>query len=102
VKSANRLFESVWAGRYVVADAMAEYDPYADVVAVGTGLVKGVMDALADPARVEEKLAEAQRRVGRAHSHYEVGRSWAAALGDSAPRPLKLNLGCGDKILPGT
>lgn len=101
LKSANRLFESVWAGRHVVADAMAEYDPYADVVAVGTGLVKGVMDALAEPGRVVEKLAEAQRRVGRAHSHYEVGRSWAAALGDTAPRPMKLNLGCGDKILPG-
>jgi len=101
VKSANRLVESVWAGRYVVADAMPAYEPYGDLVAVGTGLVKGVADALADPASVERRIAQAQRRVSKEHSLFEVGLQWARAIGDTAPRPLKLNLGCGDKILPG-
>ena len=101
VKSANRLVESVWAGRYVVADAMPAYDPYADVVAVGTGLAKGAIDALANPAEVERRIARAQRRVSREHSLFEVGRQWALAVGDTAERPLRLNLGCGDKILPG-
>ena len=101
VKSANRLVESVWAGRYVVADAMPTYEPYGDLVAVGTGLVKGVMDALAAPDAVERRIAQAQRRVSKEHSLFEVGLQWARALGDNAPRPLKLNLGCGDKILPG-
>src|SRR5262249_13863157 len=27
--------------------------------------------------------------------------AWAHALGDQAERPMRLNLGCGDKILPG-
>jgi len=101
VKSPNRLIESVWAGRFVVADAMPGYQPWADVVAVGTGLETGVMEALADPARVVANLREAQRRVAREHSGYVVGRRWAAALGDATARPLRLNLGCGDKILPG-
>jgi SAM-dependent methyltransferase len=91
----------VWAGRFVVADAMPGYQPWADVVAVGTGLETGVMEALADPARVVANLREAQRRVAREHSGYVVGRRWAAALGDATARPLRLNLGCGDKILPG-
>jgi len=101
VKSPNRLVESVWAGRYVVADAMPAYDPYADVVAVGKGLAKGAMDALADPAGVEKRIGLAQRRVAREHSLFEVGRQWARAMGDASERPLRLNLGCGDKILPG-
>jgi SAM-dependent methyltransferase len=101
VKSANRLVESVWAGRYVVADAMPTYDAYGDLVAVGRGLAKGVMDALADPASVEKRIGQAQRRVSREHSLFEVGRQWARALGDHTARPLRLNLGCGDKILPG-
>lgn len=101
VKSPNRLVEAVWAGRYVVADAMPAYEPYADAVSVGTGLVKGVMDALADPAAVEERIGMAQRRVGREHSPFGVGLAWARALGDTGERPLRLNLGCGDKILPG-
>jgi SAM-dependent methyltransferase len=68
---------------------------------VGTGLEAGVMQALADPKKVEANLREAQRRVARDHSSLEVGRRWAAALGDATERPMRLNLGCGDKILPG-
>jgi SAM-dependent methyltransferase len=101
VKSANRLVEAAWAGRYVVAGRMPEYEPYADLMAVGIGLVKGVMDALSDAASVEKRIAQAQRRVSREHSPYGVGLQWARAIGDTAARPLRLNLGCGDKILSG-
>jgi SAM-dependent methyltransferase len=85
----------------VVADSIPAYDSFADVVAIGGGLEKGVMDALADPQRVEANLRQAQRRIAREHSAFECGRLWAAAAGDAGPRPIKLNLGCGDKILPG-
>lgn len=101
VKSPNRLTESLWAGRLVVADPIPAYLPFADLVPIGTGLERGVMDALADTARVEASLREAQRRIARDHSAFECGRLWATALGDAAARPVKLNLGCGDKILPG-
>lgn len=101
VKSPNRLTESLWAGRFVVADSIPAYAPFADLVPLGSGLERGVMDALADPARAEANLREAQRRIARDHSAFECGRLWAAALGDTAARAVKLNLGCGDKILPG-
>ena len=101
VKSANRLFEAIWAGRPVVADAMPGYQPYADLMPVGKGLEAGAMELLADPPAVERRIAEAQRRVAREHSGFEVGNQWARALGDATARPLRLNLGCGDKILPG-
>ncbi len=101
VKSPNRLIESLWAGRLVVADEIPAYAPYSDLVPIGLGLEEGVVRSLADPARVEASLGEAQRRIARDHSAFECGRQWAAAAGDQAVRPVKLNLGCGDKILPG-
>lgn len=101
VKSPNRLLEPLWAGRLVVADAVPSYLPFSDLVPIGTGLEKGVTAVLEDPARVERNVAEAQRRVARVHSPFECGRQWAQALGDTAERALRLNLGCGDKILSG-
>ena len=101
VKSANRLVEGLWAGRLVVADALPSYLPFVDVTPVGVGLEKGITEALANPAKTRERMREAQRRIARAHSGFEVGRLWARAAGDASERPTKLNLGCGDKILPG-
>jgi hypothetical protein len=101
VKSPNRLVESVWAGRLVVADSIPSYQPFADLVPVGVGLESAVTRALENPAKVEDDLREAQQRVASVHSALECGRQWARAIGDTAPRPVRLNLGCGDKILPG-
>jgi hypothetical protein len=101
VKSPNRLLESLWAGRFVVADAVPSYLPFADVASIGEGLEAGMMRALADPAAVERNVREAQRRIARSHSAFACGRQWAAAAGDTAKPPMRLNLGCGDKILPG-
>lgn len=101
VKSPNRLIEALWAGRLTVADPVPTYVPFADVVPIGRRLKVAVAEALEDPSAVELRLREAQRRIARSHSAFECGRQWAAAIGDSAVRPLRLNLGCGDKILPG-
>ena len=100
-KSPNRLLESMWAGRYVVADPVPAYRAFEDVMPLGLGLQAGVDRALADPKAAEQRLRNAQRRIARSHSGFECGRLWAIACGDTATPPLKLNLGCGDKILPG-
>jgi len=101
VKSPNRLLEALWAGRHAIADDMPAYRPFADLVPVGAPLEESVMRALADPAGTTARIREAQRRIARSHSAFECGRQWAAACGDTQARALKLNLGCGDKILPG-
>lgn len=101
VKSPNRLVEALWGGRLAVADALPSYLPFGEFTPVGQGLEQGVMAALADPVAAERRIREAQRRIARAHSSYECGRLWARAAGDRSERGLKLNLGCGDKILAG-
>ena len=101
VKSPNRLLESLWAGRLVVADAVPSYMPFADLVPIGVPLDQALAQALRDPVKVRADIARAQRRIGRDHSPFACGRAWAEALGDAGVPTLKLNLGCGDKILPG-
>jgi len=101
VKSPNRLLESLWAGRLAVADPVPSYMPFADLVPVGVPLDQAVAAALRDPGKVRANIAQAQRRIGRDHSAFACGRAWAEALGDAGVPTLKLNLGCGDKILPG-
>jgi hypothetical protein len=81
VKSPNRLLESLWAGRLVVADPIPAYLPFADLVPIGTGLEAGVAAALDDPARVAANLAEAQARIAREHSAETCGREWSAVVG---------------------
>src|SRR5688500_2160190 len=61
----------------------------------------GATALLEDAAGVERRVAQAQRRSARVHSAFACGAAWARALGDADARPLRLNLGCGDKILPG-
>ena len=101
VKSPNRMLEALWAGKPVVAGAMPAYQPFADLTPVGMSLEAGAIALLEDAAGVERRVAQAQRRIARDHSAFACGIAWARALGDADARPLRLNLGCGDKILPG-
>jgi len=101
VKSPNRLLEATWAGRYVVAGALPAYAPWDDVMPVGQPLDRAIAAAMDDPRSTVARIASAQRRIASSHSGYAIGAAWARALGDTASRPLRLNLGCGDKILPG-
>jgi len=101
VKSPNRLLEAAWAGRLVVADALPAYEPWADLLPVGQPLEDAIAEALEDPDGTCRRIGYAQRRIAARHSGFACGREWARALGDDASRPLRLNLGCGDKILPG-
>jgi hypothetical protein len=60
------------------------------------------MRAARRSGRGRERIAEAQRRAARGHSPFACGNEWARVLGDTAARTMRLNLGCGDKILPAT
>lgn len=100
-KSPNRLVESLWAGRLAAVDDIPSYVPFAGVVPVGKRLAEAIFGSLGDAALVEDRIAEAQRRIAWDHSAYACGLRWAAALGDESRHPLRLNLECGERILDG-
>lgn len=100
-KSPNRLAESLWAGRFVVAHPLPSYQAFGEFAWLGDDIAAGIRHALENATALPEKIARGQAYIERHHSPYAIGNAWEEALGlKPANRPLRLNLGCGDKILP--
>lgn len=112
-KSPNRLLEPLWAGRLVVAGPLPAYRPFGDSAWVGEDLVEGIAWALDNPEEVRARILRGQRDVATLFTRDAVAQRWHKALsgatgkagGDAGTRQatqlLRLNLGCGDKLLPG-
>lgn len=110
VKSHNRLVESIRCGRLAIASPIPSYLELADYACVGEDLGRGVEWALANPGAALERLRAGQEHVSARFSPGRIADAWAALLAGDAPpafsppdsgTPVRLNLGCGDKILPG-
>lgn len=119
VKTANRLTDALFMGRYVIASKVPSYLEYADYVAlVDGGPTAALQEYLGQPERMFDNIRAAQKFVTlRCGPEVNAG-SWAEvfvsepqpqnALPD-APEfketvqhsPIRLNIGCGDKLLPG-
>jgi SAM-dependent methyltransferase len=110
VKSPNRLIEGLWAGRFVIANPIPSYEEFGAFAWLGDSIVSGIGWALDHPRDVMRRIAAGQSYIEKNYSPGAIARDWDAAIqaalniapGPSASGPpLKLNLGCGDKILPG-
>lgn len=100
VKSPNRLIESIWSGRWVVAHPLPSYRPFADYCHLGDDLAEGVRWALEHPDEVLSRIQAGQRALALSHSSYAISRQWEEIIDETPDASLRLNLGCGDKILP--
>ena len=120
-KSANRLTDALNAGRYVVASPIPAYEVFRPYVSLTDDPVQAIRDYLAQPAQALEKLSAGQIAVRTRHDAAQVATEWLRAFRlkgghTNAPHPspvpspapqaapkalIRLNLGCGDKILPG-
>lgn len=116
-KSPNRLVESVWAGRFVVAHPIPCYMDYEDCAWIGDDLTDGIRWALSHPDIVVQRILKGQNYIGQQLLPETISKQWVMVfekLVRSLPTPeilgkdpqlhgneIKLNLGCGDKILPG-
>lgn len=116
VKSPNRLVNGLWAGRFVIAHPLPSYEEFADYAWVGENMADGVRWALENRQAVVERIVRGQDHVETHYSPFSVAREWEQAIGavcgdpeslrlaralPEGTRPLRLNLGCGNKILPG-
>jgi SAM-dependent methyltransferase len=120
VKTSNRLTDALHMGRSVVASPLPEYIPYADAAWLTERPLDALTDMLSMPDAAMRKINAGQQLVLQRCSAEAVGKHWLAAI-DAAIRepktafadkflsnvpaisqiPVRLNLGCGDKILPG-
>jgi SAM-dependent methyltransferase len=129
VKTANRLVDALHAGRHVIASPLPSYLPFESVATLTGDPLAALRDYVARPEEALRKTQEGQSLVLQRHGEQAIVSSWMDALGVAgvagvaadAPglaasppgagetgrlewgeRPgVKLNLGCGDKILAG-
>lgn len=122
-KSPNRLLEAIWGGRFVVSSAIPAYNVFRNWVWVDDDLIAGITWAINHPREVKERIREAQKYIITHHSPEVIASNWMSVLstpmmdiylssteerkvlglsnGIDSGDEIKLNLGCGDKILDG-
>jgi len=113
-KSANRLIETIWAGRFALAHPVPAYQAFADCAWVSEDLLTGLRWALRNPELAMQQITKGQQMIREKLLPASVAMQWekalraaaatsptAAAAAAPSGAALRLNLGCGDKILPG-
>lgn len=83
-KSANRLLESVRAGKFVVAEPMPAYEEFADFVWVGD-LREGVEWALANEKECLKRVKKCQAYIRKRYSMEAIGPKWLEAVKKAYP-----------------
>jgi SAM-dependent methyltransferase len=114
VKGANRLIEALCAGRPVVAYPLPSYQEFHDYCWLNEDIVQGIKAAMRDQALTLQKTAAGQNYIKQHYAPIVIAQKWRQVFAQllakpsaiAAPTittdtPIRLNLGCGDKILPG-
>jgi len=89
-KSANRLTEALWAGRWVVAHPLPAFGAWSDTAGVAEDLGQALLWGLAHPDAVLHRIAAAQERIARTLSTEAVSARWAALFEEVAGRGVPL------------
>lgn len=76
VKSANRLQESLWAGRYVVASPIEAYQDFEQYAWVNHDLARGIVWAMQHPAAVAQQIEHAQQHIAAHSTVTAVAAQW--------------------------
>jgi hypothetical protein len=124
VKSSNRLTDALNAGRYVVASSVPSYRPFDAYCSLTEEPAKALKWMIRNPNEALERVSAGQGATQRKASVVCVTGDWGSAFAratklNAAVGPsdraeqlsttepsqesslVRLNLGCGDKILPG-
>jgi hypothetical protein len=121
-KTANRLTDALHAGRAVIASPLPSYLPFADSAVLTDDPSVALRQYLAEPGAVLARIRAGQSAALEQASPAKIAARWLSVLDQArlaapgkaacstavVPRaatppaePVRLNLGCGDKILSG-
>lgn len=81
-KSPNRLLESLWAGRMVVAGPLPAYLPFADSAWVGQDLVEGIKCCMKDPAETLARIQQGQADIRAHFTRNAICAGWDKVISD--------------------
>jgi SAM-dependent methyltransferase len=92
-KSANRIVESAWAGRFAVASPLPSYRVLAQWMWVDEDLIAGLEFARSHAEEVKDRISAAQSYIGIHHSPERIADRWEEILRrvarGPAGRPLR-------------
>lgn len=77
-KSPNRIIESLWAGRFVVAQPIPSYLEFSDWAWIGDDLSGGISWMLDHPDVIQSRIAAAQLHIAGKYSAERISAEWAA------------------------
>jgi hypothetical protein len=122
-KTANRLTDALHAGRTVIASPLPSYLPFANSAVLTDDPVDALAQYLAEPSAALARICKGQALAAELASPAAIAAKWLtaaskacqerrtralrpctappAAPAPSLQAPVRLNLGCGDKILSG-
>jgi hypothetical protein len=85
--SANRIAETLNAGRFPVASALPSYLPFAEMAWLGQDVVAGIQWALANRGEVLTRIRRGQALVAEKFAADKIGRQWCDLFKSLARRP---------------
>lgn len=114
--STNRLTEALWGGCFVVASPLASYATFQPFTWQGDDLIEGVRWFLDHRGEVDRLIEQAQQQIAGSYSPEAIADCWEEVLLACGPGSVistsltlgpadlagpRLNLGCGNHLLPG-
>jgi glycosyltransferase involved in cell wall biosynthesis len=88
VKGANRLVETIWGGRAVVAHPLPAYEEFRDFCWLGESLARGIVFSLQNRDRVNECLAAGQALISERYAPTVVAEQWKECFAQLMLEPL--------------
>lgn len=76
VKSANRLLESFWAGRFVIANPLPAYLEFSPFAWIGDNLVEGIEWLTTHPKEIEARIQQAQSYIAAHYTPSHIVEKW--------------------------
>lgn len=122
VKTSNRVSDALNLGRYVVASPIPAYLPFASSIALTDDPVLALRKYIDEPKKAMDAIVRGQAMARKLFDGDVIARAWlraiesacakggkpdalnvvaASGLNEPERELVRLNLGCGDKILPG-
>lgn len=75
-KSPNRIIESLWAGRFVVAQPIPSYLEFSEWAWIGEDLAGGIGWMNDNPAAIGPRIAAAQQHIAATYSVERISADW--------------------------
>lgn len=98
-RSANRLVETLRAGRFAIAHPVTSYLEFRDFAWIGEDLCEGIGWALAHPESAKQRILRGQAYVEAQYSPAAIGESWEALV-ESAKPPVPPSSDAGAAGIP--